>query len=92
MSDADDKPLTYRDGIGVERCALCLRALRDKADEPLMAVRRADVAEAVRALASGGGDGPPPELALRLAHGLGRSVKQILAGEYLEEHGYGHGV
>jgi len=83
---------SYRDGVGVARCVLCRRALRDPTDAPLVSVRRVDLAAVVRAWARTGDE---PELARRLAQGLGLGLGQMRAGDAGaegEEAGYGHGV
>jgi len=86
-----DEAPTYRDGTGHERCATCLRALRDVTDAPLTPVRVSDLEAAVRALTGAPGY---EDLVERLRSPLGLNLGQVHARECLEalEEGYGHGV
>lgn len=83
-----DETLTYRDGVGVVRCATCLHALHTPTGEPLLSVRVDDLEAVVRILFFGttsvsGRGGKSDRLALvtRLAQALGLSVEQIVRRE-----------
>lgn len=74
-SRRDDESVTYRDGVGLIRCATCRRALRDADEGPLVAVREADLEAVLRVLLTAGDAG----LVTRFRQALGRNVQQLEA-------------
>ena len=75
MTTSDDETVTYRDGVGIIRCATCRRALRDADEGPLVAVREADLEAVLRVLLTAGDAG----LVTRFRQALGLSERQLAA-------------
>jgi hypothetical protein len=73
MTSTADESVTYRDGVGLLRCATCRRALRDADEGPLVAVREADLEAVLRVLLTAGDAG----LVTRFRQALGRNVQQL---------------
>lgn len=71
----EDETVTYRDGVGVVRCATCLHALWDADEGPLVSVREADLEAVLRVLLTAGDAG----LVTRFRQALGRNVQQLEA-------------